>query len=189
MGKLVLSENVTLDTVVQDPTGEESFRYGGWFGQVSDRDREAIGQVFLEEARAAAALLMGRRSYEWFAGRWIERTGAWADRLVELPKYVVGGALAERGWGDTTVVGLDEVAKLKEQIDGDIVVYASRVLAQTLLEQGLVDEVRLLIFPYALGTGERLFGPAAGRNVLRLTGNRTVGDGIVLLTYQVGATG
>jgi dihydrofolate reductase len=175
MGKLVVSENVTLDTVVQDPTGEEGFRSGGWFGQVSDQDREAIGKVFLAEALAASALLMGRRSYEWFASRWIQRTGAWADRLVDLPKYVVAGSLAERGWGDTTVVGLDEITKLKEQIDGDIVVYASRVLVQTLLEQGLVDEVRLLVFPYALGTGERLFGPTAGRNVLRLTGTRTVG--------------
>ncbi len=185
MGKIVVSENVTLDAVMQDPTGEEGFQYGGWFSQVSEADRAAVGQAFTEEALASSAILMGRRSYEWFATRWIPRTGPWAERLTALPKYVVAGTLADKDWGDTTVVGVDEIGKLKEQIDGDIVVYASRELVQTMLTEGLVDEVRLLVFPYALGAGDRLFGPSTGRNALRLTGNRTIGESIVALTYEV----
>jgi dihydrofolate reductase len=189
MGKLVVSENVTLDAVMQDPTGEEGFRYGGWFTQVSDADRAAISTAFLEEAVAADALLMGRRSYEWFATRWTQRTGEWAERLAALPKYVVSSSPADAGWGDTTVVGLDEVPKLKDQIDGDIVLYGSGRLVPTLLTEGLIDEVRLLVFPYALGSGDRLFGPSTGRTALRLTGNRTIGESIVALTYEVRTAG
>jgi dihydrofolate reductase len=185
MGRIVLSENVTLDAVMQDPTGEEGFRYGGWFGQVSDADRAAVGKAFTEEALASEALLLGRRSYEWFATRWVPRTGAWAERLFALPKYVVGTSRPEYGWGELTVLGLDDVAKLKDQTDGDIVVYGSRELAQALLGRGLVDEIRLLVFPYVLGSGDRLVEPETGRAALRLTANRTIGESIVALTYGV----
>jgi dihydrofolate reductase len=188
MGKLVVSENVTLDMVVQDPTGEEGSPHGGWYTRITAADRNAFAEYFAAEAEVTSALLMGRRSYEWFAERWLDRTGPWADRLAALPKYVVSSKLTDPAWANTTVVGPDDVAGLKERVDGDLVVYGSNVLVQTLLGQGLVDELRLLVYPYAVGVGDRLVGPATGRYPLRLTGNRTVGEGFVALTYEVVAT-
>src|SRR3954454_2780840 len=137
MGKIIVSENVSLDGVVQDPTGEEGFRHGGWFGQVGDRDREAWGKVGSEEALRAEALLLGRRSDEWFAARWLSRSGDWADRLNSLPKYVVSSTRRQPEWSNATILKGDvesEVSKLKEQIDGDVVSYASMQLLHTLLE-------------------------------------------------------
>jgi len=187
MGKIVISENVSLDGVFQDPTGEEGFRFGGWFGQVGSNDRAAWARVALAEAVGAEALLLGRRSYEWFAGRWPSRSGAWADRLNSLPKYVVSATLENPGWTNSTVLTgdvLTEVWKLKHRVNGDIVVYASARLVHTLIASDLVDELRLMIYPFLLGAGERLFGATSDNKRMRLVDSRTVGAGLAFLTYQ-----
>jgi dihydrofolate reductase len=188
MGKIVISENVSLDGVVQDPTGEEGFRHGGWFFQVGDKDREEWAKVELDEALAAEALLLGRRSDEWFAARWTSRSGEWADRLNSLPKYVVSSTLADPAWNNSTVLEGDvvtEVSKLKQELDGEIVVYASRQLARTLMEHDLVDELRLTVYPVVLGAGERLFGETGDKKPMRLLNTRTVGEGLAYLTYEL----
>ena len=187
MGKIVVSENISLDGVTQDPTGEEGFRHGGWFVQVGDNDREEWAKVALEEALGAEALLLGRRSYEFFAGRWPSRSGELADRLNGLPKYVVSSTLEEPKWNNSTVIKGDvvnEVSKLKQELDGDIVVYASFQLVPTLMEHDLVDELRLMVYPVVLGAGERLFGETSGKRSMRLINAQTLDDGIVFLTYQ-----
>jgi dihydrofolate reductase len=188
MGKIVVSTNVTLDGVVQDPDGKEGFRHGGWFGQFGGKDLEEWGKISLDEALGAQALLLGRRSDEWFAARWASREGEWADRLNSLPKYVVSATLDEARWGNSTVHKGDvvsEVVALKEGLDGEIVVYASYQLGRTLLEHDLVDELRLTVFPVALGAGERLFGETGDKKPMRLVGTRMVGAGLVLLTYEL----
>jgi dihydrofolate reductase len=187
MGKIVISENVSLDGVVQDPTGEEGFARGGWFLQVADQDREAWAKLELDEARAAEALLLGRRSDEFFAARWLSRSGEWADRLNSMPKYVMSSRIKEPKWSNSTVLKGDvvhEVSKLKEQLDGDIVVYASAQLVHTVLEHDLVDELRLTVFPVVVGAGVRLFGATSDKKPLRLIESRTVGDGLAFLVYQ-----
>ena len=188
MGKIVISSNVSLDGVVEDPDGREGSRLGGWFGRFGGQDREAWAEVELREARGAAALLLGRRSDEWFAERWSSREGEWADRLNGLPKYVVSSTLDTARWKNATVLAGDvvtEVAKLSEELDGEIVVYASGRLGRTLIEHDLVDEIRLIVFPVVLGAGERLFGETTGPKPLRLVRTGTVGDGLVSLTYEV----
>ena len=188
MGKIVISENVSLDGVVQDPTGEEGFRFGGWFGQMGDKDREAWAKVEFDEALGTEALLLGRRSDELFAVRWQSRSGEWADRLNSLPKYVVSSTLEEPRWNNATVLRGDvvnEVSKLKQELDGDIVVYGSIQLAHTLMEHDLVDELRLTIHPVVLGAGERLFGETSHRKPMRLVHTQTVGDSLALLTYKL----
>jgi dihydrofolate reductase len=188
MGKIVISENVSLDGVVQDPTGEEGFRHGGWFGQVGDKDREEWAKVEFEEALGAEALLLGRRSDEYFGPRWTGRSGEWADRLNGLPKYVVSSTLVNPEWSNSTVLKgevVNEVSKLKEELDGEIVVYASRQLVHTLMEHDLVDELRLMVYPFVLGAGERLFGGTSDKKSIRPLCARTVGDSLVYLTYEV----
>ena len=188
MGKIVVSTNATLDGVVQDPDGKEGFGHGGWFGQFGGKDLEEGGKISLDEALGAQALLLGRRSDEWFATRWASRSGEWADRLNGLPKYVVSATLDEPKWGNSTVLKGDvvtEVAALKERLDGEILVYASYQLGRTLLEHDLVDELRLTVFPVTLGAGQRLFGETAGRTPMRLLDAQTVGDGLTYLTYQL----
>ena len=188
MGKIVISTNATLDGVVQDPDGKEGSSFGGWFGQFGGKDLEEWGKISLDEALGAQALLLGRRSDEWFATRWAARTGEWADRLNGLPKYVVSATLEEAKWGNSTVLKGDvvsEVAALKERLDGEILVYASYRLGRTLLEHDLVDELRLTVFPVALGTGERLFGETSDKKAMRLLGTRIVGAGLVLYTYEL----
>jgi dihydrofolate reductase len=188
MGKIIISENVSLDGVVQDPTGEEGFRLGGWFGHVGDRDREAWVKVELDEALGAGALLLGRRSDEWFATRWLSRSGEWADRLNSLPKYVVSSTLEEARWTNSTVLKGDvvgEVSKLKQEVAGDIVVYASTQLVHTLMEHDLVDELRMMIYPVVLGTGERLFSETSDKKPMRLVHAQTVGDSLAFLTYTL----
>jgi dihydrofolate reductase len=188
MGKIVVSENLSLDGVVQDPTGEEGFRHGGWFLQIGDKDREEWAKAELREALGAEALLLGRRSDEYFAARWLSRSGEWADRLNSLPKYVVSSTLDQPRWGTGTVLNGDvvkEVSKLKQELDGEIVVYASNQLVRTLLEHDLVDEVRLMIYPVALGAGERLFAGISAKQSLRLVNARAVGDSLALLTYEL----
>jgi dihydrofolate reductase len=188
MGKIVISENVSLDGVVQDPTGEEGFRHGGWFGQVGDKDREEWAKVEFEEALGAEALLLGRRSDEYFGPRWTGRSGEWADRLNGLPKYVVSSTLVNPEWSNSTVLKgevVNEVSKLKQELDGEIVVYASRQLVHTLMEHDLVDELRLMVYPFVLGAGERLFGETSDKKSIRPLYARTVGDSLVYLTYEV----
>src|SRR6478736_7422766 len=154
MARIVISENVSLDGVMGDPTGEEGSRQGGWFQQFLNGDSEAWAQRGLEEARGAAALLVGRRSDEYCGSRWNSRDGEWADMLNSLPKYVVSSTLEDPVWINSTVLKGDaasEVARLKQRLDGEIVCIASRQLVGTLLEHDLVDEVRLVVYPAVLG--------------------------------------
>jgi len=187
MGKIVITTNASLDGVVQDPDGEEGFKLGGWFGQFGGKDLEQWAEVETDEALRAEALLLGRRSEEWFATRWTSRTGEWADRLNSLPKYVVSSTLTEPRWGNSTVLKgdvVDEVSKLKQEIAGEILVYASYQLERALIEHDLVDELRLVVFPVVLGAGERLFGPTGDKKPMRLVSAQTIGDGLAFLTYQ-----
>ncbi len=186
MGKIVISENVTLDGVVQDPTGEEGFARGGWFGQI--KDRPEVAKLALDDALHAEALLLGRRSYEFFGARWPSRSGELADRLNSLPKYVVSSTLEDPGWNNSTVLrgaAVDEVSKLKHELDGEILVLASFQLMRTLIERDLVDELRLKIFPVVLGAGERLFGETNNTKPMRLLDNQTIDDGVAFLTHQL----
>jgi dihydrofolate reductase len=193
MGRIVLSgpQNITLDGVVQDPDGAEGFELGGWFKEFGGDDLLEWGNVALDDARGATAWLLGRRSYEFFGTRWRTRTGALADRLNTLPKYVVSSTLTDPDWNNTRVLAGDvitEVSKLKQELDGDIVVPASYQLGRTLLHHDLIDELRLVVFPVVLGAGERLFDQTSARKPLRLVDTRTIGDGLVLLTYQPART-
>jgi len=184
----VISTNVSFDGVVQDPDGKEGFRLGGWFGQFGGKDLEEWAKVSLKEALDTEALLLGRRSDEWFAALWLSRSGAWADRLNSLPKYVVSSTLQEPRWSNVAVLKgevVDEVSKLKRELDGDIVVYASYQLGRTLIENDLVDELRLVVFPVVLGAGERLFGEASDKKPMRLIDTKTIGDGLAFLTYEM----
>ncbi len=188
MGKLVISTNVSLDGVVQDPDGQEGFRHGGWFGQFGGKDSAAWAKASLDEALGAEALLLGRRSDEWFAARWTSRSGEWADRLNGLPKYVVSSTLKDPKWTNSTVLNGDvvnDVSQLKRELDGEIVVYASYQLVRTLIEHDLVDAVRLVVFPVVLGAGERLFGETSEQKPMRLLNTRTIGDGLVALAYEM----
>ena len=187
MGKIVITTNASLDGVVQDPDGEEGFKLGGWFGQFGGKDLEQWAEVETDEALRAEALLLGRRSEEWFATRWASRTGEWADRLNSMPKYVVSSTLHEPRWGNSTILKgdvVDEVSKLKQEIAGEILVYASYQLERALIEHDLVDELRLVVFPVVLGAGERLFGPTGDQKPMRLVAAQTIGDGLAFLTYQ-----
>jgi len=187
MGKIVISENVSLDGVIEDPAGSEGFARGGWVGRVGDRGRDEAAKILLEEALRAEALLLGRHSYEFFAGRWPSRSGELADRLNSLPKYVVSATLEYPHWSNSKVLKGDvvnEVSKLKQELDGEILVYASFQLVHTLLEHDLVDELRLMVYPVVLGAGERLFGETRDKIPMRLLDARTVGDDLALLTYE-----
>jgi dihydrofolate reductase len=184
MGKIVISENVTLDGVVEDPSGDEGSKRGGWVGLI--QDRPAVGKAALDEALGAEALLFGRRSYEFFAARWPSRSGELADRLNSLPKYVVSSTLEDPEWNNSTVLKgdvLNEISKLKQRTDGEIVVAGSIQLVRTLMEHDLVDELRLLIYPVVLGTGERLFGETSDKKPMRLVGTKS-GDDVAFLTYE-----
>jgi dihydrofolate reductase len=185
MGTIVISDNVSLDGVIQDPAGDEGFTRGGWVGRIAALPE--VAKVTLDEALGTEALLLGRRSYEWFAARWPSRSGELADRLNSLPKYVVSSTLEDPDWNNTTVLKGDvvnEVSKLKQELDGEINVPASFQLARTLMEQDLVDELRLKIFPVVLGAGERLFGETSDKKPMRLVDTQTVGDGVAILTYE-----
>ena len=188
MGKIVITENISLDGVVQDPTGEEGFRHGGWFTQVGDKDRDERAKVVLDEAMGAEAFLLGRRSYEFLAARWPSRNGELAGRLNSLPKYVVSSTLRDPKWNNSVVLKgdvMNQVLKLKQDLDGDIVVPASRQLVRTLMEHDLADQLRLMVHPVALGAGERLFDDVNDKQSMRLLDTRTVGNSLVLLAYEV----
>ncbi len=185
MGKIVVSDNVSLDGVVQDPAGDEGFRVGGWVGLI--KDRPELNKLALDEALGTEALLLGRRSYEWFAARWPSRSGDLADRLNSLPKYVVSSTLEHPDWNNSTVLKgdvLNEVSKLKHELKGEVVVPASFQLVRTLMEHDLVDELRLKIFPVVLGAGERLFGETSDKKAMRLVDTQTVEGDVLLLTYE-----
>jgi dihydrofolate reductase len=180
------ARNVSLDGVIQDPAGDEGFRHGGWIGRIGGRGRDEAASVALQEALGTEAMLLGRRSYEFLAGRWASRTGELADRLNSTPKYVVSSTLQDPAWNNTTVLRGDAVSEAsapKQQLAGDIVVAASFQLVHMLLEHDLVDELRLMIYPVVLGTGKRLFGETSDKKPMRLVGNKTVDD-LALLTYE-----
>jgi dihydrofolate reductase len=185
MGRIVVTEFVSLDGVVEDPGGSEDFKYGGWSFEFS---RGEEGDKFkLDEALGADALLLDRRTYEGFAAAWPQRDGEFADKFNGMPKYVVSSTLREPEWNNSTVLGGDvaeAVAEVRAKHDGDIVVHGSAQLVQGLLEQGLVDELRLMVFPVVLGGGKRLFGETSDKHGLRLTDSKVVGDGVSLLIYE-----
>jgi dihydrofolate reductase len=188
MGKIIITTNLSLDGVVQDPDGREGFRLGGWFDKFGGSDLEAWAKLETDEALGAAALLLGRRSDEWFAARWTGRSGPWADKLNSLPRYVVSTTLDNPQWTNATVLRgdvVEELAKLKSEIDGELLVYASYQLVRTLIEHDLADELRLVVFPVLLGAGQRLFGQTTNEKPLRLISTRALGDGLTFLDYEV----
>jgi dihydrofolate reductase len=187
MGKIVITTNLTLDGFVQDPDGQEGLIRGGWFGQFGGQDLEEWTKVETAEAAGADALLLGRRSDEWFATRWLSRPGEWADQLNSLPKYVVSGTRTDARWSNATLIKgnvTTEIAKLRRQIGGEILVYASYQLVHILIEHDLVDEMRLVVFPVVLGAGERLFGETSGPKQFRLVNATTIGGGLTFVTYE-----
>ena len=188
MAKMVVSENVSVDGVVQDPAGVEGFARGGWVGRVGDRGREDAAKVLLDEALGAEAQLFGRRTYEFLAARWPSRSGELAHRLNSMPKYVVSSTLDDPAWNNSTVLEgevVDEVSKLKRELDGEIVVAGSIQLVRTLIEHDLVDELRLMVYPVVLGDGERLFTETSDKKPMRQVSARTVGDDLAYLTYEL----
>ncbi len=185
MGRIVVTEFVSLDGVMEDPGGAEDFKYGGWTFEISRGDE---GDKFkLDEALEADALLLGRTTYEGFAAAWPSREGEFADKFNTMPKYVVSSTLQAPEWNNSTVLKGDVaegVAKLRQEQDGDIVVHGSARLVQTLVEHDLVDEFRLMVFPVVLGSGKRLFGETSDKKPMRLVDSKVVGDGVAILIYQ-----
>jgi dihydrofolate reductase len=184
MGRIVVTEFVSLDGVMEAPGGED-FKYKAW---TFDFDRGEDGNQFkLDETDESEALLLGRRTYEGFAAAWPGRDGEFADKFNTMPKYVVSSKLENPEWNNTTVLkgdAVEEVTKLRQELDGDIYVHGSCQLAQTLIENDLVDELHLMVFPVVLGTGKRLFGETSDKKPLRLADSKTVGDGVAILVYQ-----
>jgi dihydrofolate reductase len=185
MGRIVVTEFVSLDGVMEDPGGAEDFEHGGWSFEISRGDE---GDKFkLDETMASDALLLGRVTYEGFAKAWPSREGAFADKFNSMPKYVVSSTLRSPEWNNTTVLEGElpnEVAELKGKHTGDIVVHGSAQLVQALLDKDLVDELRLMVFPVVLGSGKRFFGELNDKKRLRLRDSKIVGDGVALLFYE-----
>jgi dihydrofolate reductase len=185
MGRIVVTEFVSLDGVMEAPGGGEEFKHGGWSFEIARGDE---GDKFkLDETLSAEALLLGRVTYEGFAAAWPSREGEFADKFNTMPKYVVSSTLEEPEWNNSTVLRGDvaeEVARLKAEQDGDIVVHGSARLVQALLEHDLVDELRLMVFPLVLGSGKRLFGETSDKKALRLLDSKMVGDGVAILIYE-----
>jgi dihydrofolate reductase len=187
MGRIIVSENISLDGVIEDPRGEESLGRGDWFAWISEKDREQWAQVLIAELLAAEAVLLGRRSYEYFAARYPSRSGELAHRLNSIPKYVMSATLQDPQWTNSAVLKghvVNEVSTLKQTLNGEIVVYASGQLAHALIEHDLVDELRLMTFPFVVGAGERLYSDTSSVKPMHLVDSRTVGDGLALLTYR-----
>jgi dihydrofolate reductase len=188
MGRIVVTEFVSLDGVIEDPGGAEGFKHGGWTFEIGRGDE---GDKFkLDETRESEALLLGRVTYEGFAEAWPSRSGEFADKFNSMPKYVVSSTLDEAEWNNSTVLEGDvaeAVSKLRQRLDGDIVVHGSAQLVQTLLEHDLVDELRLMVFPVVLGSGKRLFGDTSDKKRLRLVDSKIVGEGVAILIYDPAA--
>jgi len=185
MGRIVVTEFVSLDGVMEAPGRGEDFKHAGWTFEI-DRGKEG-DQFKLDEALNAEALLLGRGTYENFAAAWPSRAGQLADKLNRMPKYVISSTLEEAKWNNSTVLRGDvvkNISKLRQERGGDIVVHGSAQLVQTLIEHDLVDELRLMVFPVVLGTGKRLFGDRSEKKRLRLADSKTVGDGIAILIYE-----
>jgi dihydrofolate reductase len=189
VGRIVVTEFVSLDGVMEDPGGSENFRHGGWSFEF---DRGDEGDQFkLDETLSSEALLLGRVTYEGFAAAWPSREGEFADKFNTMPKYVVSSTLEEPQWNNSTVLtgdAAEQVAKLKQERDGDIVVHGSAQLVRTLVENDLVDELRLMVFPVVLGSGKRLFAETSDKKALRLVDSKVVGDGVAILTYEPART-
>ena len=184
MVRIVVTEFISLDGVIEAPGGGEDYKYGGWTFEI-DRGDEG-NQFKLDETMSSAALLLGRRTYEGFAAAWPEREGEFADKFNTMPKYVVSSTLRDPEWTNSTVLSgdvVDEITKLKREQDGDIVVHGSAQLVQSLIENDLVDELRLMVFPVVLGTGKRLFGETTDKKRLRLSSSTVVGDGVAIQVY------
>jgi dihydrofolate reductase len=185
MGKIVVTEFISLDGVVEDPGGSEDFKYGGWSFEFS---RGEEGDKFkLDEALEAEALLLGRVTYEGFADAWPTRSGEFADRFNSMPKYVVSSTLEDASWNNSTVIEGDvakAVRELRDQLDGNIVVHGSVQLVRYLFEHDLVDELRLMVFPVVLGSGKSLFGETTEKKTLELVDSKTVGDGVSIQIYR-----
>ena len=184
MAKIIVTEFVSLDGVMEDPGGAENFKYGGWTFEIDHGEGDKFK---LDETMDTAALLLGRKTYEGFAEAWPSREGEFADKFNTMPKYVVSATLDNPEWTNTTVLkgdAVDAVKKLKAEQDGNIVVHGSRQLAQTLIENDLVDQLNLMVFPVVLGSGMRLFGDTSDKKRLELVESRTVGDGVAILVYR-----
>ena len=185
MGKIVVTEFISLDGVIEAPGGGESFKHAGWSFKFSRGDE---GDKFkLDETRSSEALLLGRVTYEGFAAAWPSRDGEFADKFNAMPKYVVSSTLTKPTWNNSTVLKgdvADQVSKLKQKQDGNIVVHGSARLVQALLENDLIDELRLMVFPVVLGTGKRLFGETTDMKALRLVDSKVVGEGVAIFTYE-----
>jgi dihydrofolate reductase len=186
VGQIVVTEFVSVDGVIEDPGGSEDFKYGGW---TFEFDRGEGDKFKLDETMASGALLLGRRTYEGFAAAWPSRTDdvGFADKFNSMPKYVVSSTLEDPSWNNSTVLKGDlkeEVSKLRDEVDGDVVVHGSAQLVQGLLEHDLVDELRLMVFPVVLGSGKRLFGETSDRKRFELADSKSVGDGVAILTYR-----
>jgi dihydrofolate reductase len=184
MARIVITEFVSLDGVMEDPGGAEGYKHGGWTFEIERGEGDAFK---MQETMGSDALLLGRKTYEGFAEAWPQREGEFADKFNNMPKYVVSSTLGEPDWSNTTVLGgdlVEEVGRLRQGPGGDIVVHGSCQLAQALLEHDLVDELRLMVFPVLLGSGKRLFGEHEEKQALRLTDSKTVGDGVVILVYE-----
>jgi dihydrofolate reductase len=185
MGRIVVTEFVSLDGVMEDPGGAENFEHGGWSFEISRGDE---GDKFkLDETFQSEALLLGRVTYQGFAEAWPSREGEFADKFNNMPKYVVSSTLREPEWNNTTVLEgdvVEAVSRLRQEAGGDVVVHGSAQLAQTLLEHDLVDELRLMVYPVVLGSGKRLFGETSDKKPLRLVDSKIVGDGVAILVYQ-----
>jgi dihydrofolate reductase len=185
MGRIVVSEFVTLDGVMEDPGGAEGHPRGGWAFQF---DRGPAGDKFkLDEVMEAESLLLGRRTYEGFAQAWPARTGEFADKMNGMPKVVISSTMKDAAWNNSKVIGsnpLDEVRKLRSTSRGDILVAGSAQLVNTLLDNDLVDEYRLMVFPVVLGDGKRLFKEGARRRPMKLVEARPVGSGVLILIYH-----
>jgi dihydrofolate reductase len=190
VGRIVVTEFVSLDGVMEAPGGGEDFKHGGWSFEIERGDEG--NQFKLDETMSSEALLLGRVTYEGFAAAWPSREGEFADKFNTMPKYVVSSTLEEPEWNNSTVLKGDvaeEVARLKREHDGDIVVHGSARLVQTLVEQDLVDELRLMVFPVVLGSGKRIFGETSDKKPLRLADSKVVGDGVAILVYEPAGAG
>jgi dihydrofolate reductase len=185
MGRIVVTEFVSLDGVMEAPGGGESFKHAGWTFKIS---RGEEGDKFkLEETLGSEALLLGRVTYQGFAAAWPSRKGEFADKFNSMPKYVVSSTIEKAEWTNSTVLRgdvVEAISKLRHDLSGNIVVHGSAKLVQTLIEHDLVSELRLMVFPVVLGTGKRLFGDTSDKKPLRLVNSKTVGDGIAILTYE-----